>query len=98
MTLCHNCGNKRPNVVVGVDRYRDDGGASHREIWCLDCVLGKNPLDNNLIYLPTIIINQRKMGGEIHEADYPAHHTRPMYEIRQKKAPLEPTVSIHVGW
>jgi hypothetical protein len=24
------------------------------------------------------------MGGEIHEADYPTHHTRPMYEIRQK--------------
>jgi hypothetical protein len=45
MTLWHNCGNKQPKVIVRVDRYRDDGGgASHKEIWCLECIQGKNPL------------------------------------------------------
>jgi hypothetical protein len=42
--MCNNCGKEQPGVVITLDRYRDDGGASHKEVWCLECVQGKKSL------------------------------------------------------
>jgi hypothetical protein len=38
---CDNCGKEHPQVIIQLTRYREDGAASHRENWCLDCVQGK---------------------------------------------------------
>jgi hypothetical protein len=40
---CDNCGKVQPAVTVQVNRHRPEGG-SHSEVWCLECLQGKNEL------------------------------------------------------
>ena len=40
---CYNCGLERPEVLVSVTRFRNDG-AQHTEHWCLECIQGNNPV------------------------------------------------------
>jgi|GEM_PF-1586159 hypothetical protein len=45
---CENCGNELPEITVQVTRRINDN-ATRPQLWCLDCVQGKNPV-SNMIY------------------------------------------------